>query len=93
MEFLTELWLPIVLAAVFVFIASSVIHMVLPIHKSDVKKMKNEDQVLEAMRANGVEPGNYMFPCAASMKVSAWRTMSGWRSAMLRVSLRSASRS
>ncbi len=68
MEFLTELWLPIVLSAVFVFIASSIIHMALPIHKSDVKKMKNEDAILDAMRSNDVEPGAYMFPCAGSMK-------------------------
>lgn len=68
MTFLTELWLPILLAAVFVFIVSSVIHMALPIHKGDHKKLKNEDAVLEAMRANAVEPGAYMFPCAGSMK-------------------------
>ena len=68
MEFLTELWLPIVLSAVFVFIVSSVIHMALPIHKGDYKKMKNEHAVLESLRANGVEPGAYMFPCAGSMK-------------------------
>lgn len=68
MEFLTELWLPILLSAVFVFVASSIIHMALPIHKSDVKKMKNEEAVLDAMRSNGVAAGNYMFPCAESMK-------------------------
>lgn len=68
MTFVTELWLPILLSAVFVFIVSSVIHMALPIHKGDFKKLKNEDAVLAAMRANGVEPGAYMFPCAGSMK-------------------------
>ncbi len=68
MEFLTELWRPILLSAVFVFIVSSVIHMLIPMHKGDYKKMKNEDAVLESMRANGVEPGQYMFPCAGSMK-------------------------
>ena len=68
MAFLTELWLPIVLSAVLVFIVSSVIHMALPIHKGDYQKMKNEDAVLESLRANGVEPGAYMFPCAGSMK-------------------------
>lgn len=68
MVFLSALWLPIVLAAVFVFIASSVIHMVLPIHKGDYDKMPNEDDVLEAMGKAGVEPGDYMFPCARSMK-------------------------
>jgi hypothetical protein len=68
MEFLTQLWLPIVVSAVFVFIVSSIIHMVLPIHKGDIKKMKNEDAVLNALRTAGVEPGAYMFPCAGSMK-------------------------
>ena len=68
MEFLSELWLAILLSAVFVFIVSSVLHMVIPIHKGDYKKLANEDAVLEAMRTNGVEPGEYMFPCAGSMK-------------------------
>ncbi len=68
MEFLSELWLAILLSAVLVFIVSSVLHMVIPIHKGDYTKMANEDAVLEAMRANGVEPGAYMFPCAGSMK-------------------------
>ena len=36
---LTALWLPIVLSAVFVFIASSIIHMVLGFHNSDYKKL------------------------------------------------------
>lgn len=35
MAFLTDLWLPILLSAVFVFIASSISHMVLPFHKKD----------------------------------------------------------
>ncbi len=63
-----DLWLPILLAAVFVFIASSIIHMVIPIHRGDVGKIDGEAEVLAAMRAQGVKPGNYMFPCAASMK-------------------------
>ena len=65
---LTDLWLPIVLAAVFVFVVSSVIHMALQIHKGDMKKLPNEDQLLAAMRAQSVQPGMYMFPCAGSMK-------------------------
>lgn len=68
MAFLAELWLPILLSAVFVFIVSSIIHMALPIHKGDCIKMNNEDAVLQALRANGVTPGVYMFPRAASMK-------------------------
>jgi hypothetical protein len=30
-----DLWLPVLLSAVFVFIASSVLHMLIPIHKGD----------------------------------------------------------
>ena len=51
MEFLTVLWLPIILSTVFVFIVSSVIHMVLPYHRSDVSKIPNEDGILDTMRA------------------------------------------
>jgi hypothetical protein len=53
---------------VFVFIASSVVHMATPMHKGDHKKLPNEDAVLDAMRKAGVQPGGYMFPHAGSMK-------------------------
>ena len=65
---LGDLWLPILLSAVFVFIASSVIHMAIPMHKGDWGKLPGEDQVLAALRAQNVPPGSYMFPMAASMK-------------------------
>jgi hypothetical protein len=68
MQFLSELWLPILLSAVFVFIVSSIIHMVLPIHKADCRKLPSEDAVMAALRSAGVGPGMYMFPRAASMK-------------------------
>jgi len=60
---ITALWFPILLSAVIVFVASSVIHMVLPIHKSDYRKLPEEDRVLDALRAAGVTPGSvYHFP-------------------------------
>ena len=65
---LTDLWLPILLSAVFVFIASSILHMVIPIHKSDFKKMPGEEKVLAEMRSQSVQPGSYTFPCAGTMK-------------------------
>jgi len=68
MTTLALLWLPILLSAVFVFVASSVIHMMTPMHKSDYKKLPDESKVLEAMRGNKVEPGQYMFPGCTSMK-------------------------
>src|SRR5262245_12250880 len=68
MAFLTELWLPIIVSGVFVFVVSSIFHMAIPIHKGDFKKLANEERVLESLRSHGVEPGSYMFPCAGSMK-------------------------
>ena len=57
---LTELWLPILLSAVFVFIVSSILHMVIAVHKDDFKKMPGEEKVLEEMRAQSVQPGSYI---------------------------------
>jgi hypothetical protein len=65
---LTALWLPILLSAVIVFVASSVIHMMLPFHRADVRKLADEDAILDALRKAGVAPGQYMFPCAANPK-------------------------
>jgi hypothetical protein len=65
---LTELCLPILLSAVFVFVASSIIHMALPIHKGDFRKLPGEEKILAEMRAQGVRPGSYAFPCCESMK-------------------------
>ena len=43
-----SLWLPILLSAVFVFLLSAVIHMALPWHKNDFKKMPDEDKIRAA---------------------------------------------
>ena len=67
MDYLMELWPPILLSAVFVFVASSVLHMVLPIHKGDYKKLAGEDALTSALRGQ-VAPGDYMFPWSGSMK-------------------------
>jgi hypothetical protein len=67
---LVELWIPILVAAVAVFIASSVIHMALPIHKKDYGGMPNEEKVLEAMRAQGVGLGDWHVPHAAHEDMS-----------------------
>ena len=58
----TQLWLPIVLSAVAVLAISSIIHMLLPYHRSEYKKLPNEDGLLDTMRKNGVAPGLYVFP-------------------------------
>lgn len=67
---LASLWLPIVLSAVAVFIASSIVWMVLPHHKQDWGKLPDEEGVMKVMRESGVRPGQYAFPnCAGDMKV------------------------
>lgn len=65
---LTSLWLPILASAVFVFLASWILHMLLPLHRGDYKKLPNEEAVLQAMRTAGVAPGNYAFPHCAGPK-------------------------
>jgi hypothetical protein len=64
MEFLASLWLPIVLSAIFVFIASSIMHTVLPYHRSDYRKLPDEEKLLGALRGAGVTRGLYIFPFA-----------------------------
>ncbi len=62
----SSLWLPILLSAVIVFVASSIIHMVLRYHRTDFRKAPAEDELMEALRKIGVAPGEYMIPCAGS---------------------------
>ena len=66
-----SLWLPVIVSAVVIFVASSIIHMALKYHKADHKPLPNEDMVREALGRAGLPPGLYMTPhCAdhAEMK-------------------------
>lgn len=67
MTSLAQLWLPILLSAVLVFIASSVVHMLLQWHKSDYKGFANEDEVRAALGKH-TAPGMYLVPYCADMK-------------------------
>ena len=67
MTALTALWLPILLSAVFVFILSSIIHMLPLWHKSDYPPVPNQDQVMDALRPMTIPPGDYMMPRTQSM--------------------------
>jgi hypothetical protein len=66
LAFLVSLWLPILAAAVAVFFVSFITHMLLPYHRSDVRKLPGdkEDVVLEALRRIDVAPGDYAVPHA-----------------------------
>ena len=63
-----SLWLPILLSAVIVFVASSVIHMALGYHRGDYKKLPDEDGVTDALRKFAIPPGDYLFPYGGSPK-------------------------
>ena len=60
------LWLPILVSAVFVFIASAAVWMVMPWHKSDFNKTADEDAVRAALK--GSAAGFYMLPYCVNPK-------------------------
>ena len=60
---LVQLWLPMLLSAVFVFFASSILNMILRFwHASDYRGFSNEDEVGAAIRKGNPAPGLYMLP-------------------------------
>lgn len=65
---LVQLWLPILVSAVLVFVASSLIHMVFKWHNSDYRKLANEPAVMAALRAGAPVPGLYTLPHCTDMK-------------------------
>lgn len=65
---LPELWVPALLSAVLVFVASSLIHQVLRFHSSDYTGVPGEANVLDALRKEGVGPGTYFFPWCRDSK-------------------------
>ena len=62
-----SLIVPILVAAVIVFVASSIIHMFTPFHKGDLKRVPKEDEVMSALRPFNLAPGDYGVPLPSSM--------------------------
>lgn len=63
---LTSLLVPIVLSAALVFLASFILHMVIPFHRNDIKKVPQEDELLAAIRGFNLPAGDYAAPHADS---------------------------
>lgn len=63
-----SLWLPILVAGVFVFIVSSIMHMLLTYHNSDFTGVPAEDEVRSALRQFSIPPGDYFIPYASDNK-------------------------
>jgi len=66
MEFLIDLWLPILINTFVLFFASAAAWMILPHHFNDKKKLKDENEVMGMVKDLNIPPGNYMFPYPAS---------------------------
>lgn len=62
MEFLLQLWLPILITGVALFLASTVAWTVLPHHELDFSPLPDEDKLMEVVKSQNVPPGAYMFP-------------------------------
>jgi len=60
MAFLAQLWLPIVVSAVVVFVLSAATHMALPWRKKEWGRFAGQDALQAAIA--GLEPGQYGFP-------------------------------
>lgn len=66
MDFLTSLWLPILLSTAAVWLASMILGMALPHHKQDFiaipEAQGGEDGFMDDLCKRGIKPGNYLFP-------------------------------
>ena len=65
---LGDLWLPILVASVLVFIVSAIIHMVLKYHNKDYTRLPNEEAVRAAIRGGNPAPAQYVIPYCPDMK-------------------------
>ena len=63
---LTQLWIPVVAAAVFTFVMSCLIHMVFKWHAAEYKGLPDEAAARAAMR--NAPPGEYIIPHCADYK-------------------------
>ena len=63
---LAQLWMPILAAAVFTFVASCLVHMVFKWHAADYKGLPDEEGARAALRA--ASPGEYLVPYGSDYK-------------------------
>ena len=63
---LAQLWLPILLSAVILFVASSILHMVLPWHRDDYRSVPDQERLRAALQPLAIPPGDYVVPRPSS---------------------------
>ncbi len=64
MDFITALWLPILVSAVAVFVACAVGWMVIGHHNKDYKTFPKAEELVGHLKAWNAPHGSYMFPTA-----------------------------
>ncbi len=62
MEFLIDLWIPILTATFALWVASTLAWMVMPHHFGDRRKVHCEDELMKFVKDQNISAGNYMFP-------------------------------
>ncbi|MGH9367321.1 MAG: hypothetical protein ACRD3M_06580 [Thermoanaerobaculia bacterium] len=83
MVLIGALWLPILVSAVLVFLASSLFWMVVKHHDSDWKGLPEEASILEAFRKARVPRGQYRFPWGVAMSPELKKKMAEGPSGLL----------
>src|SRR5258706_16350190 len=63
---ITELWLPIVVAGVLVFMVSALLHMAFTYHDRDFAPLPDEAALLTVLKAQQIGTGNYCAPRPAN---------------------------
>ena len=77
---LASLWLPILVSAAIVFVASSILWMALPYHRSDWHQVPNEAAFLDLVRTQNPAPGMYVFPhCKSAKEMKDPATQERWK--------------
>ncbi len=72
---ITELWLPILVATVFAWVMSCIVHMVFKYHNADYRQLANEDEVASAIRNGKPGKGIHSIPYCVDMKEMASESM------------------
>jgi len=68
MEFVAELWLPILVGTVVLWFLSFFAWALLPHHIGDQTQAPHEDELMNFLKEKNMPAGNYMFPYAGTSK-------------------------
>lgn len=81
MEFLTQLWLPILVTSVAVFFCSFLVWAILPHHKDDWSKLPNEDGIRDFLKGQSLPTGVYIFPKMEGKECHSPEGKAKWKAA------------